>query len=311
MSYPVRCYFVDNLHGLVFNAQSVRLLRQHHRIVGYFTGTLPDYPRQNNELGLPFELSLEECYLLVQRQLIDLIELLPPINTSADDHTAYLARLDQHYEEQRITNAHDRINEILLKRHSILDNARPNETTPTQRDDPFLHRLLATNNAWQNASRTLDDSERETLLSIIDQRLKQFTIEHIYLDTPCESERKHLQLRSLTLDDLRAKFDSPLAHLRCEVFCDLYARGYWISNGEKFGGDFLLYLDDPSRCHSSFIVSCLLRKEIGEEASRVPLSHLIGRCRVAVNVNKTCVLASRRDSAGCDIEYLSMSWNGF
>ena len=310
MSIPIRCYFIENHHGLVFNAESVRVLREQYRIVGYLTGTLPDYPRQNNELGLPFELSFEEVYLLLQRNVIQLIEILPSIGETSDDQMMYLARLDEQFEEQRMSNGHERINEILVKRHSILENARPTETL-TSHDNAFLNRLLMNNNAWQNASRTLDENERDILLSIIDQRLKQFTIEHMFIDNPLESQRKNIDLRLISLNDLQSKINSPLLRLRCDVFCDLYARDYWISNGEKFGGDYLLYLDDPSRCHSSFIVSCLLRNEIDENVSRLPLTHLIGRCRVAVNVNKICVFASRRNNDGCDIDYLSMNWNGF
>ena len=162
--------------------------------------------------------------------------------------------------------------------------------------------------------RSLDDHERRSLISIIKQRVTQFTFEHMFVKIPMASKRTNLQLRSITGEELRATL-SPIDQLRCDVFADLYlssAKKYWISNGQKFGGDFLVYFDDPSQCHSTFIVTCMLRHELLQaERTIVPLTHLIARCRVAVNVNKTSVLASRKSPTSSDIEYLSMNWNGF
>jgi tRNA splicing endonuclease len=130
---------------------------------------------------------------------------------------------------------------------------------------------------------------------------------------PVESKRTNLQLRLITTEELKQSF-SLTERLRYDVFSDLYLKQnqkYWISNGQKFGGDYLIYLDDPSRCHSSFIVTCVLRNEIERNLTIIPLTHLIARCRVAVNVNKTCILASRKSLTSSDIEYLTINWSGF
>jgi tRNA splicing endonuclease len=130
---------------------------------------------------------------------------------------------------------------------------------------------------------------------------------------PIESKRTNLLLRSITSDELKQNLKL-IQQLRCDVFADLYLnknQKYWISNGQKFGGDYLLYFDDPSRCHSAFIITCVLRNEIERNSTIIPLTHLIARCRVAVNVNKTCVLASRKSPTSSEIEYLTINWNGF
>ena len=44
--------------------------------------------------------------------------------------------------------------------------------------------------------------------------------------------------------------------------------------------------------HSTLIVTCVLRNEIEQNSTFIPLTHLIARCRVAVNVNKILVLAN-------------------
>ena len=310
----IRCYLVDTRHGLVFDAHAVRTLREQHRIIGCLTGTLAEFPRQNNELGVPLALSIEECSLLANQRVISMCEIVGSIDDGADDQQAYLAELDGEFQRQLIDNGHERINEILLKRESILQKAMASSSNELDLDnEPLLRTLLESNHAWQNCRRALDDAERRSLISIIKQRVTQFTFEHMFVKIPMASKRTNLQLRSITGEELRAALP-PIDQLRCDVFADLYlnqTKKYWISNGQKFGGDFLVYFDDPSQCHSTFIVTCVLRHELQTERTIVPLTHLIARCRVAVNVNKISVLASRKSPAASDIEYLSMNWNGF
>ena len=314
MSLNIRCYIVENQCGLIFNPTAIRSLREEHRIIGCFTGNLPEYPRQNNELGLPLQLSFEECCVLADHEILSLYQISAPLQTTDEDYREYLIDLDQEFQRQQIENGHERINEILLNRQSILQKT-PSITSVESVDpsiDSFVSSLLETNNAWRNSSRSLEDDEQRFLLSIIKQRLKQFSKEHQLIKLPLESKRTTLSLRSITSNELKQHFQ-PIEHLRCDVFADLYFHTnpkYWISHGQKFGGDYLVYLDDPLRCHSSLILTCVLRNEIPSIDTRLPLTHLIARCRVAVNVNKTCILASRKSSTS-SIEYLTINWNGF
>lgn len=315
MSSEIRCYIFENHHGLIFNPISIRILREEHRIIGCLTGNLPEYPRQNNELGLPLELSLEECCVLSDQQIISLYQIILPIDDTEQDHVQYLSSLENEFEKQKIENGHERITEILLNRQSILQKTNLSTSIENTSDnDSFIFSLLETNNAWQNCSRSLEDNERDILLSIIKQRLKQFTFEYMLIKLSLESKRTNLNLSRISTNKLKENLKLS-EQLRCDVFKDLYLNSkekYWISNGQKFGGDYLIYFDDPSRCHSTFIIICMLRNEIEENLTRIPLTHLIARCRVAVNVNKTCILASRKSSiSSSDIEYLTINWNGF
>ena len=310
MSSAIRCYLFGTNAGLVFDPQSIRVLREQHRIVGRLTGSLADNSRQNNELGVPLELSLEECCLLVKREMISLCRIVLPIARDEEDQRTYLAQLDREFQEQKISNGHERINEILVKRDSILQSTKLSRDTPGTSDDPFLRSLLETNNAWQNSLRTLEEDERRLLLSIVEKRLKQFTLESMLVEILSESKCSNLQVSLITPAELQENL-SPIDQLRCDVFADLYDRTHWISNGQNYGGDYIVYADDPSKCHSTFIVTCVLRHEIEAEETIVPLRHLIGRCRVAVNVKKRCVLASRKAAGSPEIEYLSLNWMGF
>jgi tRNA-splicing endonuclease subunit Sen34 len=45
--------------------------------------------------------------------------------------------------------------------------------------------------------------------------------------------------------------------LRMAVFADLHSRGYFLTSGSKFGGDFLAYPGDPNLYHAQFVVRVL------------------------------------------------------
>ena len=45
--------------------------------------------------------------------------------------------------------------------------------------------------------------------------------------------------------------------VRYRVFADLHARGYTMTSGAKFGGDYLAYPGDPLLYHAQYTVRCL------------------------------------------------------
>lgn len=86
------------------------------------------------------------------------------------------------------------------------------------------------------------------------------------------------------------------------LFNDLWSKGYYITSGIKFGGNYLLYEKDPMCSHSKFIVELLLPDEIIS-----PLD-IIRAGRLATNVKKTHVLAGTVDDM---MTYYSIEWAGF
>ena len=90
---------------------------------------------------------------------------------------------------------------------------------------------------------------------------------------------------------------------RYKVFSDLWKRGYFITNGSKFGGDYLVYPGDPLRFHSYFIVKILPLR------GRLSGLDLVSVGRLGSTVKKTTVLASV-DLSG-KVIYTSVQWSGF
>jgi tRNA-splicing endonuclease subunit Sen34 len=72
---------------------------------------------------------------------------------------------------------------------------------------------------------------------------------------------------------------------RCTVFEHLWAKGYYVTCGTKFGGDFLVYPGDPARYHSHYVVTVVQENDTFDPRS------LVATGRLGSNVKKTQVKA--------------------
>ena len=86
------------------------------------------------------------------------------------------------------------------------------------------------------------------------------------------------------------------------VFRDLWEKGYYLTGGTKFGGDFLAYPGDPLKFHSHYIVVCV------EEDQLLTPYFLVQKGRLGTNVKKTVLLCSLNSDG--TINYQSLNWNG-
>ncbi|KAK3874004.1 hypothetical protein Pcinc_021023 [Petrolisthes cinctipes] len=94
---------------------------------------------------------------------------------------------------------------------------------------------------------------------------------------------------------------------RYAVFRDLWHRGYHMTQGLKFGGDFLAYSGDPHLYHACFIIRCV------EDPDRVSMRDLVAAVRTAAATKKTFVLAaidrnSVSEDNNCMVKYRSYQW---
>ena len=86
------------------------------------------------------------------------------------------------------------------------------------------------------------------------------------------------------------------------VFSDLWEKGYYITSGAKFGGDFLAYPGDPLRYHSFFIVI------ITPQDRKLTPFELIAAGRLGATVKKTALLSSVGEDG--EVVYTSVKWSG-
>lgn len=86
------------------------------------------------------------------------------------------------------------------------------------------------------------------------------------------------------------------------VYRDLASKGYVVGSACRYGGDFVVYDQHPSKCHSSHTVRVIPPDE------RTPCLDLAGFCRVQGAVLKTAVLASV-DPTTKEPQYVSFKYN--
>jgi tRNA-splicing endonuclease subunit Sen34 len=94
--------------------------------------------------------------------------------------------------------------------------------------------------------------------------------------------------------------DDVMQTLRDLVFRDLWEKGFYLTTGLKYGGDFLVYSYLPSETHSSHIAIVLPWKQ--------PSNTSVSLARVANKVKKNVLLCSV--DAGGQISYHTLQWAG-
>ena len=91
--------------------------------------------------------------------------------------------------------------------------------------------------------------------------------------------------------------------LRYRVFLDLWEKGYYLTSGVNFGGDFLAYPGDPMRYHSFYIVIVV------PWGKRITPFEMISAGRLGASVKKTALLCSVNDDTE-EVVYTSVKWSG-
>lgn len=91
--------------------------------------------------------------------------------------------------------------------------------------------------------------------------------------------------------------------LRYQVFKNIWEKGFYITLGSKFGGDYLLYKDDPSLVHSSYIAS------IHSPDQKIPPLDLVSMGRLGTFVKKTHALCTWTQEEGFMV--ICIKWTGW
>ena len=90
--------------------------------------------------------------------------------------------------------------------------------------------------------------------------------------------------------------------MKYRVFSDLWHKGYYITSGLKYGGDYLVYTNNPLVVHSQFIAKIY---SWSEDIS--PMS-LIQDGRLGGKVKKNILLCTLK--ADDSVQYISLYWSG-
>lgn len=252
---------------LVWNVEDAHRLRSEHRIVGNFIGCLPSLPRQDQMLGLPMELMTEEVFHLVTRGIVKIVEFKQLYHPAEEQHKQ--KREDMHkasFSDQEISFKEERIKQLKQMADKIIEGKR-RKTNCIVDGDLVLQ---------EEIKKIPKMSEDLMMIQIFTRPFWK-----------CQGEAADYTINQT---------------LRCRVFSDLWEKGYYITAGEKFGGDFLVYPGDPFKFHSHYIAVCV------DEHQLLTPYFLIQKGRLGTNVKKTVLLCSVNGNG--EIMYQSLNWNG-
>lgn len=301
--------------GLVWDLNTVLLLRNKYRILGSFVGFSP----KSVDIGLPLQLLGEEVQLLKEKGIIKLVELKCLEEEPSDKLIQRsLEYKEQSYQSQIEEFKEERVEVINMMADKIVAGKKRKKLEQLKRKRKFdAMRLQAekkrkmegsevsapqivdlSSDEEPEQSEELVRIDRDLVISQEISRIKPISrdmqVVQIFEKDPwVEKEDKLVSDWTFNIDGIN----------KCRLFTfkDLWNNNYYISEGSKFGGDFLLYSGDPVRYHAKFIVICLNSPKEIENENRI--QDLVARSRLGTCVKKT-VLFSWLE--GEDVKYRSL-----
>ncbi|XP_076302820.1 tRNA splicing endonuclease subunit 34 [Lasioglossum baleicum] len=279
----------------VWSAEDWLKLRKDYRIIGELIGCLPKKPRQDILLGLPLLLQPEEVSLLLEKNIARLIQYScfqkQPSETLKQAFEEYRNTL---YREQEKCLRSERQKQVIGMMDKIIEGKK--------------RKILGIDTRKRKARKSLDPKDQAALNNI--EINKQDLLEEEMAKLP-KLDKSEALIQTHTVYPWTYKEDAEIVEwkypstykqqLRYKTYKDLWERGYFVTNGEKFGGDFLAYPGDPIMFHSQFIILC---KDKNEE---IPITDLSAQCRIACHVRKTQVYAFVSTDQDV-IRYQSFQW---
>jgi len=261
--------------GLVWSKESVLRLRRDHRILGSLVGADARFPREMT--GLPLLLSEQEMHVLIEEAVIRLVylpRLVLPLSQEVKekaekyDEDSYQKQIQllKNERELSIRSFADRI--VEGKRKKMLQKIKRQKTEEKSSEEPII------------------EIDKEKVIA-----------EEVAKIQPIKKEHQVIQIftQDPWIDDcdkLEARLSHPTTDVdKCRLFAFkiLWKKGYYITEGSKFGGDYLVYLGDPVKFHASYIVLCLDKNSHNSLFSRP--QDLVAKSRLGGQVHKTVLIA--------------------
>jgi tRNA-splicing endonuclease subunit Sen34 len=263
--------------GLIYDLDIVKHLREKYHICGTLIGILPTVPQQNVFMGVPVELMPEDMeYLVKELKVACLVD-------DVDAHRAAAAGLTRNdidkisYERDQ---NHQKQMEIYKentwqKRKEALERRRQNG----QLDEPPL------------------DEDRETVLQSMSLNVKSA----ITFKIPSSTSLATYNPNRFTAGN--SFLVVPPSRGAYHIYRELIGKGYYVSPGLRFGGQFLAYPGDPLRYHSHYIV-------IGYDWDQdFSVLDIVGGGRLGTSVKKCWVIGALDEDQS--YHTYSVEWAGF
>ncbi|XP_064381852.1 tRNA-splicing endonuclease subunit Sen34-like [Halichondria panicea] len=254
--------FVHGCYALVWNAEDAVCLDREWRICSGLIGALPGQPRQNAQLGLPLKLSPEEATLLVEKGVLELLEYSPHASTQ-QEVAAFNAAREQDFQTQFV---------------SYLEKREQARLQHTAGDGEVLTAPSEPKRARLEVGSYREHPSFSPLVTIV-----------------TSDPRPSSAYQSCT----NWTYPGTDKDRRCYlVYKDLWGRGYTLTTGLKYGGDYLVYQGHPRTVHSSYIAIVLPWKQTIQSLGSV--------ARVGSKVKKNILVCSVDEHEL--VHYITLSW---
>eukprot|EP00095_Tigriopus_kingsejongensis_P000392 snap_masked-scaffold19_size710362-processed-gene-0.5 protein:Tk00392 transcript:snap_masked-scaffold19_size710362-processed-gene-0.5-mRNA-1 annotation:"probable asparagine--trna mitochondrial" len=208
-------------------------------VLGSLVGCLPKAPKQTQASGLPLLLTREEIHVALEENLADLVDY-PELRSdpSLDQVECYQKYLRASYhgqikvgrlkseecEKDKLANLRENIKFILAgkRRKAQARGQNPEEIT--------------------EESVTLEEQAKFKPLAESKMVVQTFLEEH------WQNRVEPVQTWNFPANETES--------LRSRTFHHLWQQGFYLTDGDKFGGDFLAYPGDPMEHHAKYIIIC-------------------------------------------------------
>ncbi|KAG6459446.1 tRNA-splicing endonuclease subunit Sen34 isoform X2 [Manduca sexta] len=273
--------YVINGIAYVWNSDDWYVLRTRHRICGALIGSAPSFPRQNDFLGLPMALLSEEATLLVEKGFCELYELPNVTRKPSKEEKEIVKSLEDKVLLEQIQE---------LKRRKIEQLSQKIDIIVAGKKEKLLSKGI-TDTSILN---------KQVLLEEEINKMPKLAPIHALVHLPTEhnlsTEKKKVDINVL---EHSPQGENNIKYL---IFKNLWEKGFYITDGSKFGSDYLLYPGDPVKFHATYMVRCICDKD----TTFLP-TNMVTFGRLSVAVNKLAVLAYCNPFGS--IEYQTLQWH--
>ncbi|XP_017771721.1 PREDICTED: tRNA-splicing endonuclease subunit Sen34, partial [Nicrophorus vespilloides] len=245
---------------LVYKIEDWEILRKEYRIIGNFLGSTQYVP------ALPTQLLPEEAVLLFKNNVAQLVKYrnisnqLQTLEEYKQFEQKLLAEEKNIYVDMKLKTVQIYIDKIMKGKHKKGDLRSKEE--------------------------------------ILKDEINKVVVNENNMIWPILSYNSNIE--SEPDIELQKDFTRLNSNINSIVFEDLWQKGYCVTSGQKFGGDYLVYEGDPLMYHAVFIVKCL-----DDPETNLHTSELIAFGRLSTSVKKRALLATVSNDV---VKYITINW---
>ncbi|KAJ3331566.1 tRNA-splicing endonuclease subunit [Gonapodya sp. JEL0774] len=305
---------------------NVAHLRASHRIIGALIGALHRFPQQTTYTGLPLLLGREEVMCCLTKGYAHIIPYSPshyrdPTETDLklfetlreDKSREYAETLETSKRMKAKSNVNTervggkaRRDRGRTSEAGIIDSSGMSTEAPTHEEETPAESMLFGTESLAASSPRYTTATKRVDLAFTYVPTSSTSLSWYSPGTTPDDARKlwnylfpSLAVRpTIVLGENEERtgvdadsYSAASANLRrMAVFRDLHEKGHYMTNGAKFGGEFLVYYGNPSRFHSHFITTILPTSPT--PTTLMPLPSLVSSSRVGTTVKKSRLICS-------------------